>query len=122
METYEDCTSLIVDLSPLSVGLINVREAICQALADLECPEALSGLWNMELWHPYGLSAILSIQSHCKFYNYEIWQEAMFAQNAAKESLKVKTAPASNVFPNATEVKIFERVEHYYEHPPDSDQ
>ncbi|MFH7245167.1 MAG: HEAT repeat domain-containing protein [Spirulina sp.] len=65
---------------------------------------------------------IPTIQNRCKFYNYCIWQEAMTAQNTTKETPETTTAPISYIFPNAPEVKIFERVEHYYEHPPDSDQ
>jgi HEAT repeat protein len=67
---------------------------------------------------------IPTIQSRCKFYNHEIWQEAVIIQSAKLEVQKLREGNASrqviNQFPNATEVKVFERVEHYHEHPPDS--
>jgi HEAT repeat protein len=70
------------------------------------------------------LKAIQAIQDHCKFYNYEIWQEAEAVQNSKLEIKKVDRGDAPenkiNNFPNAVEVKIIENVEHYYEHPPDS--
>lgn len=65
---------------------------------------------------------IPAIQNRCKFYNYEIWQEAMIAQKTTKEPQEPKTSPVSNIFPNAAKVQIFERVEHYYEKPPNSEQ
>jgi HEAT repeat protein len=73
----------------------------------------------------YFLEAISSIQNRCQFYNYEILQEVeKTIQNAKLEVQKSKRGDASeqtiNQFPNATEVKIFERVERYYEQPPDS--
>jgi HEAT repeat protein len=68
---------------------------------------------------------ILAIQQRCQFYNYEIWQKAEKAiQNAELEVQKLKQGDSSgqtiNHFPNATEVKIFERVEHCHEHLPHS--
>ncbi|HIK46591.1 MAG TPA: hypothetical protein IGR64_17205 [Leptolyngbyaceae cyanobacterium M65_K2018_010] len=81
--------------------------------SSLSSPEDLSGMWS-----------IIDIQNCCKFYNYEIWQEAEAVQNSKLEIQKSKQGDASgqaiNQFPNATEVKIFERVEHYHEHPPGS--
>ncbi|NEQ43608.1 MAG: NACHT domain-containing protein [Leptolyngbya sp. SIOISBB] len=65
---------------------------------------------------------ISTIQNRCQFYNYEIWQETI--ENANLESQKKRQATTAgqttNIFPNTPEVKIFERVENYYEHPPDS--
>jgi HEAT repeat protein len=64
--------------------------------------------------------AIEVIQANCKFYSYKIWQSAVAVQAENKEELEIKTDQMRNVFPNATEVKIFERVEHCHEYSPDS--
>jgi hypothetical protein len=70
------------------------------------------------------LSTVAKIQNRCKFYNYEIWREAETIKNSKSKIQKVDrgNAPENKInnFPNAAEVKIFERVEHYHEHPPDS--
>ncbi len=68
--------------------------------------------------------AIAAIQNHCQLYNYELWYEAVAIQNEKLEVQKSKQGDASgqviNQFPNATEVRIFERVENYHDHPLDS--
>lgn len=100
------------------------KSALC--LENQGSAEHLSSLWkayttSKEPWH---LNAIFAIQNRYKFYNHEIWQEAEVVQNSKSKIQNIDREDASekktNNFPNATEVKIFERVEHYHEHPPDS--
>ncbi len=59
--------------------------------------------------------AIQSIQANCKFYNYEI-----FHSQPAKPQPSQQSPPATtiNQYPNATEVKIFEKVDNYHASPP----
>ncbi|MBD2427859.1 sister chromatid cohesion protein PDS5 [Phormidium sp. FACHB-1136] len=94
------------------------------ALADIQEVSVLPNLWFLYCQgkHPSFRKAITQIQGDCKFYNYEIWQETINAQKTAKEPSEAKASPVSNIFPNATKVKIIERVEHYYEKPPNSGQ
>ena len=67
------------------------------------------------------LDVILSIQSRCKFYNHEIWQESIEnAKSEIRNKEQEQAGQTNNIFPNATEVKIFEQVDRYYEHPPDT--
>jgi hypothetical protein len=65
------------------------------------------------------LKLISAIQLRHQYYNYELWQEMAEIQKTNQEGV---VEQAVNQFPNAIEVKIIERVEHYYEHPPDSAQ
>lgn len=104
-----------------------IRSVMAKALGNMAndsaafaLPELLSLIsthYGQDAWN-----ALKAIQTRCQFYNYEIWQEAVTAQNTAKDVSEAKTAPASNTFPNATEVKIIERIENYYENPPKSVQ
>jgi HEAT repeat protein len=52
---------------------------------------------------------ILAIQARCEFYNYDIFRSP---------PPEIPPSPTGNNFPNATEVKIFERVENYHQTPP----
>lgn len=62
---------------------------------------------------------IPTIQNRCKYYNDEIWQAHLAAQKGDQQNSQNRAiASPSNQFPNATEVKIFERVENYHEAPP----
>ena len=65
---------------------------------------------------------IPTIQNRCKLYNHQLWQEAI--QTAKLERQNKEHIPAvgqtTYIFPNATDPKIIEQVENYYEHPPDS--
>ena len=54
------------------------------------------------------------------FYNEKLWQEVLEVQAVNREESEAKPGQMMNFFPNAAEVKIFERVEHYHEHPPDA--
>jgi HEAT repeat protein len=84
--------------------------------------------WQLKIWSrgdipPWG-EVIPEIQNRCKFYNYEVWQELI--QHTTSESQQPAqmgfTGQSPKFFPNATEVKIFERVEHYYENPPSTEE
>ncbi|HEY9817421.1 MAG TPA: HEAT repeat domain-containing protein, partial [Candidatus Obscuribacterales bacterium] len=67
----------------------------------------------------YVLQAIASIQNRCKFYNYEIWQAHLAAQQGDNSASQSGSSPSTiNQFPNAIEVKIFENVQNYHESPP----
>jgi hypothetical protein len=105
----------------------DVRWRAAYALGKIGDEAALTDLWQLHRQQPEdGLEeAISAIQNRCKFYNYEIWQEVeKTIQNAKLEIQKSEQGDASgralNQFPNATEVRIFERVENYHENPPPS--
>jgi HEAT repeat protein len=103
---------------------LSVRGNAVEALARIGMPQLLKMLWQQQLTISSADTYLIisAIQNRCNFYNYEIWQEAVTTQDIAKESLEAKPAPTRNIFPNATEVKIIERVEHYHENPPGSGQ
>ena len=104
----------------------HVLGSVAETLGQLGSAVAIIDLWRLHLRKPeyYLEKTIFAIQDRCKFYNYEIWQEAEAIQNSKLEIQKVDRGDAPgnkiNNFPNAVEVKIIENVEHYYEHPPDS--
>ncbi|MBW4525335.1 MAG: HEAT repeat domain-containing protein [Phormidium tanganyikae FI6-MK23] len=61
---------------------------------------------------------ILAIQENCKYYNYEIFQAHLEAQKLDRQTHpNSDRSPTINNFPNATEVKIFENIDRYYETP-----
>jgi HEAT repeat protein len=63
---------------------------------------------------------IFAIQANCKYYNYEVYQAHLTAQNRDRPNHQNRDRPATiNQFPNVTEVKIFEQVDHYHESPKD---
>jgi hypothetical protein len=72
------------------------------------------------------LEAIKVIQRNCKFYNYEVEQQAKLRKAVQPCCLEENRASLGggggktiiNQFPNATEVKIFENVQTYHESPP----
>ncbi|KAM3097776.1 NACHT domain-containing protein [Phormidesmis sp. 146-12] len=66
------------------------------------------------------LRAMLAIQKKCECYNYEIFQAYLEAQNVDRSTHQEsdRSPTTINNFPNATEVKIFENVDQYYETPP----
>ncbi len=119
LENKEVSLGLLKALGDPDIG---VRWQSAEALGKIGSPLSLANIWQLQLQQPaYSFAeAISSIQIYCKFYNHKIWQATVEAQNANKENVEAKPGQTSNVFPNATEVKIFERVEHYHEHPPDS--
>ncbi len=118
-------TSIIKALGDRYPG---VRRRAVQVLGEIGDPRPISLLWQHQskTENTDFYAAISVIQNRCKFYNYEIWKEAMTIQSAKLEIQKSNQEDTSGQtikpFPNATEVKIFERVEHYYENPPNSDQ
>ncbi|MBW4441057.1 MAG: HEAT repeat domain-containing protein [Plectolyngbya sp. WJT66-NPBG17] len=65
------------------------------------------------------LGAILEIQAYCKYYNYKIFQAYLEAQNADRQTHPNRDRSPTTIynFPNATEPKIFENVDRYYETP-----
>jgi HEAT repeat protein len=72
------------------------------SLVKLGSPKALSQLWQMQLQggrYLLALSTIAAIQNHCKFYNYEIWQEAQAIQN---EKLKMQKCEQGAMVGQAT--------------------
>jgi hypothetical protein len=102
-----------------------------EALGRIGSPIPISDLWRIFLLKgdTYILSAITAIQNSCKFYNYEIWKEAI--QNQKQASLANQTAQPSSTdlfdkldkidkrtkqmagqpkynFPNAQQVNIIE--------------
>jgi hypothetical protein len=100
-----------------------IRRSAAQALGKIGGESLFNDLWQLNLRRPedHLMDVISAIQDRCRFYNYEIWQESVAIQNAKLEVQKSNQVDASgqaiNQFPNAREVKIFERVEHYHEHP-----
>lgn len=95
------------------------------SLVQLGSPKALSQLWQMQLQggqYLLALSTIAAIQNHCKFYNYEIWQEAQAIQN---EKLKMQKGEQGAVVVQATggttvsyryevNTEVFQVIEHNY--------
>lgn len=63
--------------------------------------------------------AIAGIQKPCNFYNYEIWQAYLTAQQTDRPASQACDRPSTinNHFPNAIEVKIFEQVDNYHQTP-----
>jgi DNA polymerase III delta prime subunit len=63
---------------------------------------------------------ILAIQARCKFYNYDIFCLSLVSKQSSLSNLtlNIEGDKTENHFPNATEVKIFENVDRYYEAPP----
>jgi HEAT repeat protein len=53
--------------------------------------------------------SILAIQARCEFYNYDIFRSP---------PTEISPLPTGNNFPKATEVKIFEHVDKYYQNTP----
>ncbi|PZO42069.1 MAG: hypothetical protein DCF17_09485 [Shackletoniella antarctica] len=118
-------------LEALADANANVRCAAANSLTKLSgsdassytqrvlCNEFKKTLLNDDLTY-----LLERLQFNLNFYNYEIWQEAEAVKNSKSKIKKVDLGDVCgdkiNNFPNATEVKIFERVEHYHEHPPDS--
>ncbi|MEM1369679.1 MAG: HEAT repeat domain-containing protein [Cyanobacteria bacterium P01_H01_bin.15] len=108
----------------------DIRFIIIESLVKLsissvksQAGEALSNPFKV-IFLNEGLSYSLErLQTNIGFYNHEIWQEV--TQNLDLGNQNKEQIPAigytTNVFPNATEVKVFERVNRYYEQPPDSD-
>ena len=103
---------------------LEVRWYITDALEALCDVTSLPRLWQMQLVEENNtsfLSTIKSIQTggRCQFYNYTI---AQFDPPPAvrQDSGARNQARPTNVFPNATTVKIFEKVEHYHERQPDA--
>jgi hypothetical protein len=103
---------------------LKISDYRAKTLQEIGNPIVLSQLWQLCLaGPPYPLFAIYAIQNRCQFYNYTIWQEAVAIQKANKEQPATTTQQMTNIFPNAAEVKIFERVEHFHQAatlPPDS--
>ncbi|MFQ4139059.1 HEAT repeat domain-containing protein [Nodosilinea sp. PGN35] len=103
-----------------------VRRSAIEALRRIGNPRPIGLLWRQQCSTSSMDSylAIAAIQNHCQLYNYELWYEAVAIQNEKLEVQKSKQGDASgqviNQFPNATEVRIFERVENYHDHPLDS--
>lgn len=100
---------------PNRVALVLVRyppKRIAGKLADLTALYSNNYIQQLSWLIP-------TIQYRCKFYNYEIWQELI--QNEKSEIQNEDWAVASQttyVFPNATNPKIIERVDHYHENSP----
>lgn len=103
-------------LDALADPYSEVCRCVAEALGQIGDAAVVANLWQLHLQQPedYLEKAIAAIQNRCKFYNYEIWQEAVVIQKANREKPAATTQQMTNVFPNATEVKIFERVEHYH--------
>lgn len=105
----------------------SVRFEIFYTLGELAKPKYIRDILlssQLKARDYHCLSTVATMQNRCKFYNYEIWQEAEEVQNEKLEIQKTNQGDSSgqtiNQFPNAIEVKIFERVEHYHEYPLDS--
>jgi HEAT repeat protein len=65
------------------------------------------------------LYVILATQRSSGFYNYEIWQAHLAAQTTDRQTHQNRDRlDPINYFPHATDVKIFENVNHYHEAPP----
>jgi hypothetical protein len=112
-------------LTTLEYQSFHARWSAAKALEKINSEAVLPHLRQIYFRQPehYLKRTVSTIQNRCNFYNYAIWQEAVATQKMAQDTPEVKTTdPTRNIFPDVTEVKIFERVEHYYEHPPDSAQ
>ena len=101
----------------------SVCKSAAEALGRIGNPRSLASLWNQLYQYSYDKyiwQAILEIQSCCQYYNYEIWLEARAKQSAELSNLNNNNqggvaSAVTNIFPNATDVKIFEKVDSYHE-------
>jgi flagellar hook-basal body complex protein FliE len=101
-ESDEDVQKIISLISQELTNAIQdpdygVREIAVNWLIEHGAPEALSILYQQRIKFPlesdYIDKAIAAIQNRCKFYNYEVWQEAI--QNQKWASLANPTAQPS---------------------------
>ena len=97
--------------------------SIVEVLADIGDSKAVSSLWGLLSKHSKDAGiiyiAISTIQDRYKYYNYEIYQAYLNAQNVDRQTQNIDSSQTTiHNFPNATEVKIFENVDQYYEAPP----
>jgi HEAT repeat protein len=101
-------------------ALASPQEDICRnamdaakTLGDTEVLSPLRRLAETIMVVERPLEAIAAIQSRYLFYNYEIAQSSPQESN---RNNKIENQKSSQyIFPSATEVKIFERVEQYFE-------
>jgi HEAT repeat protein len=96
-----------------------VCEAASDALARLGSPIPLSQLWQICLTGKVNyLRWIASIQNRCKFYNYEIWQEAiqiakLERQKGEQDTMVGQATEGIHVTPHYTvNTEIFQVIEH----------
>jgi len=98
---------------------------VLEAIGNINNPQSIQFLYkqlcsdkveNVSDW----MKTICEIQSSCKYYNYEIFQDYLEAQkpDRPKSQNSDRSPTTTNHFPNATEVKIFENVDRYHEAPP----
>jgi HEAT repeat protein/energy-coupling factor transporter ATP-binding protein EcfA2 len=109
------------------IKIPGVRSVMAKALGNMAEDSSASTLPHLRTLLPThsgkdAFGALIAIQASCKFYNYEIWQESVQSSKLEIQKVDRGDAPENKInnFPNATEVKIYEWVEHYHEHPPDS--
>ncbi|ASC72026.1 tetratricopeptide repeat protein [Halomicronema hongdechloris C2206] len=80
----------------------------CDALKKVGFPIAIAELWRIcqRMDNISLISTIAAIQNRCKFYNYEIWQEAIqTAKLEIQNEGQIAPGQTTYVFPNATEAK-----------------
>ena len=113
-----------------------VRWSAAVSLEKIGSPLSISRFWQICLQGRINfisdlgginlLHSITTIQSNCKFYNYEIEQQAKLRKAVQPSYLEENRTYLEggegktiiNQFPNATEVKIFENVQTYHESLP----
>ena len=96
----------------------NICYYVIEALKEIGSATALNSLHQTQkLRDENFVYAIATIQSRCKFYNYEIFQAAQAIAPLIAPENPQAIAP-HYYFPNAQEVKIFESVNTYNENKP----
>jgi HEAT repeat protein len=101
----------------------NLSWTVAQALGKLEgAAKALAELRALTstLVAQKALLAISGIQSRIKYYNYEVFQAYLEAQESDRQKSQNSDRSSTPIynFPSATEVKIFENVDRHHETPP----
>jgi len=115
---------------PFLEQLMNNDEAdlfnvVLEAIGNINNPQSIQFLYkqlcsdkveNVSDW----MKTICEIQSSCKYYNYEIFQDYLEAQKPDRQTSQNsdRSPTTTNHFPNVTELKIFENVDRYHEAPP----
>jgi HEAT repeat protein len=118
-------TVIPILLKALEDSASHVREMVTEALAtiaknDIEAlsphlPKLFTLIPTASVEEAYHV--ILAIQVNCKYYNYEIYQAHLEAQQHDQSEDQSMNQPREthNHFPNASIVKIFEQVDEYNE-------
>ncbi len=120
-----ECESIVpAFLEALKSTLVFDLESFDRAFSKLKSSEFLisflAEIAGSRAFELVLLNILNSLQQYCKYYNYEIYQDYLEAQNLGRQTHQNndRSSPIIHNFPNAIEVKIFENVDRYYETPP----